>query len=59
MYYGGLYVNDYRLSRLRDGLTDSLLTVFRDDMYRSREEIIADYRPSAVLEPDEAQTSGS
>jgi len=54
MYYGGLYVNDYRLSRLRDGLTDSLLTVFRDDMYRSREEIIADYRPSAVLEPDEA-----
>jgi hypothetical protein len=36
MYYGGLYINDFRLSRLGDGISEQFFATFRDDMYQTR-----------------------
>lgn len=43
MRYGGLVVGDYQLDRLRDGVSNELLAIFRPDMFRTRSVASVEY----------------
>lgn len=43
VYYGGLFVGDQKISRLRDGVSERLLAAFTDASYAPREVPMADY----------------